>query len=301
MEAIDGLNIKEGDIFVDCTVGGGGHLEEVCRRFGSKVSLIGIDLDPDAIARASARLEHFKCPIRYAVGSFRNIDTILLHSGVSKVDKILFDLGMSSNQLEGDGRPARPNEFGHSGGGFSFQKDEPLDMRFGGEAQDHENSETAEVILNEAGFEELEKIFREYGEEKFSKEIAKKVLEYRKKEKITRTSQLAEIAVDVYKKKGSREKIHPATRIFQALRIAVNNEIQILKDVLPQAVDNLKVGGRVAVISFHSLEDRVVKHFFKSQQDKLKIITKKPISPNQEELNENRRARSAKLRVAEKI
>jgi len=158
-----------------------------------------------------------------------------------------------------------------------------------------------DIIKNEAGFEELEKIFREYGEEKFSKEIAKKVLEYRKKEKITRTSQLAEIAVEVYKKKGSREKIHPATRIFQALRIAVNNEIQVLKDVLPQTVDNLKVSGRVAVISFHSLEDRVVKHFFKSQQGKLKIITKKPISVSEGELNENRRARSAKLRVAEKI
>src|SRR3989344_2074472 len=130
MEAIDGLNIKEGDIFVDCTVGGGGHLEEVCRRFGSKVSLIGIDLDPDAIARASARLEHFKCPIRYAVGSFRNIDTILLHSGVSKVDKILFDLGMSSNQLEGDGRAGRPNLKGPLGRGSFFHKNEPHHMTF---------------------------------------------------------------------------------------------------------------------------------------------------------------------------
>ncbi len=288
-EVLEQLNLKSGMRVVDGTLGDAGHSELILEKILPKGKLLGIDMDPEAILRAKKFLESSEENVILVRDNFSNLNKILQKEDFTPVDAILLDLGWSSPQFEERGR------------GFSFQKDEPLDMRFGGEAQDHENSETAEVILNEAGFEELEKIFREYGEEKFSKEIAKKVLEYRKKEKITRTSQLAEIAVDVYKKKGSREKIHPATRIFQALRIAVNNEIHILKDVLPQAVDNLKVGGRVAVISFHSLEDRVVKHFFKSQQDKLKIITKKPISPNQEELNENRRARSAKLRVAEKI
>ena len=288
-EVLEQLNLKSGMRVVDGTLGDAGHSELILEKILPKGKLLGIDMDPEAILRAKKFLESSEENVILVRDNFSNLNKILQKEDFTPVDAILLDLGWSSPQFEERGR------------GFSFQKDEPLDMRFGGEAQDHENSETAEVILNEAGFEELEKIFREYGEEKFSKEIAKKVLEYRKKEKITRTSQLAEIAVDVYKKKGSREKIHPATRIFQALRIAVNNEIHILKDVLPQAVDNLKVGGRVAVISFHSLEDRVVKHFFKSQQGKLKIITKKPISPNQEELNENRRARSAKLRVAEKI
>ena len=288
-EVIEQLNLKSGMRVVDGTLGDAGHSELILEKILPNGKLLGIDMDPEAILRAKKFLESSEENVVLVRDNFSNLNKILQKENFTPVDAILLDLGWSSPQFEERGR------------GFSFQKDELLDMRFGGETQDQENSETAGDILNEAGFEELEKIFREYGEEKFSKEIAKKVLEYRKKEKITRTSQLVEIAVDVYKKKGSREKIHPATRIFQALRIAVNNEIQILKDVLPQAVDNLKVGGRVAVISFHSLEDRVVKHFFKSQQGKLKIITKKPISVSEGELNENRRARSAKLRVAEKI
>ena len=288
-EVIEQLNLKSGMRVVDGTLGDAGHSELILEKILPNGKLLGIDMDPEAILRAKKFLESSEENVVLVRDNFSNLNRILQKENFTPVDAILLDLGWSSPQFEERGR------------GFSFQKDELLDMRFGGESQDQENSETAGDILNEAGFEELEKIFREYGEEKFSKEIAKKVLEYRKKEKITRTSQLAEIAVEVYKKKGSREKIHPATRIFQALRIAVNNEIQVLKDVLPQTVDNLKVSGRVAVISFHSLEDRVVKHFFKSQQGKLKIITKKPISVSEGELNENRRARSAKLRVAEKI
>ena len=288
-EVIEQLNLKSGMRVVDGTLGDAGHSELILEKILPNGKLLGIDMDPEAILRAKKFLESSEENVVLVRDNFSNLNRILQKENFTPVDAILLDLGWSSPQFEERGR------------GFSFQKDELLDMRFGGESQDQENSETAGDILNEAGFEELEKIFREYGEEKFSKEIAKKVLEYRKKEKITRTSQLAEIAVEVYKKKGSREKIHPATRIFQALRIAVNNEIQVLKDVLPQTVDNLKVSGRVAVISFHSLEDRVVKHFFKSQKGKLKIITKKPISVSEGELNENRRARSAKLRVAEKI
>jgi len=249
-EVIEQLNLKSGMRVVDGTLGDAGHSELILEKILPNGKLLGIDMDPEAILRAKKFLESSEENVVLVRDNFSNLNRILQKENFTPVDAILLDLGWSSPQFEERGR------------GFSFQKDELLDMRFGGESQDQENSETAGDILNEAGFEELEKIFREYGEEKFSKEIAKKVLEYRKKEKITRTSQLAEIAVEVYKKKGSREKIHPATRIFQALRIAVNNEIQVLKDVLPQTVDNLKVSGRVAVISFHSLEDRVVKHFF---------------------------------------
>ena len=294
MEAIDGLNIKEGDIFVDCTVGGGGHLEEVCRRFGSKVSLIGIDLDPDAIARASARLEHFKCPIRYAVGSFRNIDTILLHSGVSKVDKILFDLGMSSNQLEGDGRPARPNEFGHSGGGFSFQKDEKLDMRFNPKVQ----KISAQEIINEWPEQEIEKILKEYGEERFSLKIARNIAKHTRP--VKSTLQLVEIIKASTPGWYHHQKIHFATKTFQALRMAVNDELNNLKKVLPQALDVLNKKGRLAVISFHSLEDRIIKNFLRENyhNKKILLINKKPIMAGASEVKTNPRSRSAKLRGA---
>ncbi|OHA93227.1 MAG: hypothetical protein A3G47_01980 [Candidatus Zambryskibacteria bacterium RIFCSPLOWO2_12_FULL_39_45] len=327
MEAIDGLNIKEGDIFVDCTVGGGGHLEEVCRRFGSKVSLIGIDLDPDAIARASARLEHFKCPIRYAVGSFRNIDTILLHSGVSKVDKILFDLGMSSNQLEGDGRPARPNEFGHSGGGFSFQKDEPLIMSFGrahsansidspqassGQAGSSQAKFTAREIVNDWDEENIRTILQGYGEEQFAWKIAKAIVARREIKPIETTFDLVEIIKSATPNFYHHRKIHPATKTFQALRITVNDEIESLKEGIAKGFQCLNSGGRMAVISFHSLEDRVIKQFFNScaagnEKTQAKattalatIVTKKPVIPTDDEIVENPRSRSAKLRIIEK-
>ncbi|MCF6276676.1 MAG: 16S rRNA (cytosine(1402)-N(4))-methyltransferase RsmH [Candidatus Magasanikbacteria bacterium] len=288
-EVVELLNLKSGMKVVDGTLGDAGHSELILEKILPNGKLLGIDMDPEAILRAKKFLESSEENVVLVRDNFSNFSKILEKEVFKEVDAILFDLGWSSPQFEERGR------------GFSFQKDELLDMRFGGNAQDHENSETAADILNNASFEELEKIFREYGEERFAKDIAKVVIEKRRKEKFSKTGQLVEIAMDIYKKKGSREKIHPATRILQALRIAVNDEIRILKDVLPQAVENLKTGGRLAVISFHSLEDRVVKHFFKSQQNKLKIITKKPVSPGQEELNENRRARSAKLRVAEKI
>ena len=288
-EAIDGLEIKTGDVFVDGTLGGGGHSEEVCKRFGDSVVMIGIDLDPDALSRTTLRLAPYKCNFRAVQGSFRNIDTILLSLGVTRADKILLDVGLSSNQFEDSGR------------GFSFQKDEPLIMSFkkGITPEDL----TAREIVNTWDEENIRAILEGYGEEQFAWKIAKAIVAEREVKPIETTFELVEIVKSATPKFYHHRKIHPATKTFQALRITVNDEIQSLKEGISKGFEYLNTGGRLAVISFHSLEDRAVKQFFKEREESGfgKRITKKPIVPSEEEIGENPRSRSAKLRIIEKL
>lgn len=287
-ESIDGLDIKSGNIFVDGTLGGGGHSEEVARRFGDSVVMIGIDLDPEAIERATRRLSPLKPNIRYVQGSFRNIDTLLDSIGVGSVDKILLDIGLSSNQFEDSGR------------GFSFQKDEPLLMSFKKELTDEDL--TAKEIVNTWDLENIATILKGYGEEEFSWKIAKAIVARREEKPIETTFDLVEIIKIATPKWYHHKKIHPATKTFQALRITVNDEIESLKEGIAKSFERLSSNGRLAVISFHSIEDRVVKNFYKEKivQEIARGITKKPIIPTAEEIKENPRSRSAKLRIIEK-
>lgn len=289
-EAIDGLEIKEGDVFVDGTLGSGGHTEEVCKRFGKSIVMIGFDLDPQAISRTKLRLSSKKCEVQYAEGSFRNIDKILDSLGVTQVDKILLDIGLSSNQFEDSGR------------GFTFQKDEPLIMSFGS-TDSSQTKFTAREIVNTWDLENISTILKSYGEEQFAWKIAKAIVSRRELKPIETTFELVEIIKLATPKWYHHRKIHPATKTFQALRITVNDEIESLKDGLRRGFERLNPKGRLAVISFHSLEDRVVKQFFKGldKDGKGKMVTKKPIVPSKEEVKENPRSRSAKLRIIEKL
>jgi len=288
-ESVDGLEIKSGDIFVDGTLGGGGHSEEVCNRFGNTVVMIGIDLDPEALSRATARLSSKECNLKTLQGSFRNIDTLVSSLGFQKVDKILLDIGLSSNQFEDSGR------------GFSFQKDEPLIMSFKKDLT--EEDLTAREIVNTWDRENIQAILEGYGEEQFAWKIAKAIVERREVKPIETTFELVEIVKSATPKFYHHRKIHPATKTFQALRITVNDEIESLKEGVRKGFEILNPNGRIAVISFHSLEDRVVKQFFREREDGGvgKRVTKKPILPTGEEVSENPRARSAKLRILEKI
>lgn len=287
-ESIDGLDIKKGDVFVDGTLGGGGHSEEVCKRFGDSVVMIGIDLDPEAIERASKRLSYFNPHIHYLQGSFRNIDTLLKSIGIDKADRILLDIGLSSNQFEDSGR------------GFSFQKDEPLIMSFKKDVGPEDL--TAREIVNTWEVENIATILKGYGEEQFSWKIAKAIVAKREEKPIETTFELVEIIKLATPKWYHHKRIHPATKTFQALRITVNDEIESLKQGLIGSFEILREGGRLGVISFHSLEDRVVKNFYKNKQDLELgiIINKKPIIPSEQELKNNPRSRSAKLRIIEK-
>lgn len=288
-ESIDGLNIKSGDIFVDGTLGGGGHSEEVCNRFGNTVVMIGIDLDPEAIGRATARLTSKECNFKTVQGSFRNIDSLVSTLEVKKVDKILLDIGLSSNQFEDSGR------------GFSFQKDEPLIMSFKKDLK--EDDITAKEILNTWDEENIRAILEGYGEEQFAWKISKAIVERREVKPIETTFELVDIVKSATPKFYHHRKIHPATKTFQALRITVNDEIGSLKEGLTKGFELLSPNGRIGVISFHSLEDRVVKQFFREKEDSGlgRRVTKKPILPRAEEVQENPRSRSAKLRILEKI
>jgi 16S rRNA (cytosine1402-N4)-methyltransferase len=288
-EVIAGLDIHSGDIVVDGTLGSGGHTEEVLKLFGSSVRIIAIDADRDALDRSKTRLSKYGGNITFVENNFRNIDTILDEQGISNVQRILLDIGLSSNQLEESGR------------GFSFQKEEPLAMTFKKDPQ--EGDITAATILNEWGEETIATILYGFGEERYSKRIARGIVEAREVEPITTTTQLVTIIMSSTPTSYHHMRIHPATRTFQALRIAVNEELQVLKEGILKALQRLSPGGRLAVISFHSLEDRIVKQFFKQQHEAGigLLITKKPIVSNEDERMENPRARSAKLRIIEKI
>lgn len=288
-ESIDGLDIKKGETFVDGTLGNGGHTEEVAKRFGDTVVMIGIDLDPDAIERTKKRLAHFNFNPSFVQESFRNIDKVLESLGVTQVDKILLDIGLSSNQFEESGR------------GFSFQKNEPLIMSFKKDLT--EADLTAREIVNTWDMENIQAILSGYGEEQFAWKIAKAIVARREEKPIETTFDLVEIIKIATPKFYHHRKIHPATKTFQALRIAVNDELESLKEGLQKGFKVLNIGGRMAVISFHSLEDRIVKRFIKDKEDKGLVVpvNKKPILPAKEEVSVNSRARSAKLRIFEKI
>ena len=298
-EVIQNLNLLGGSLIVDGTLGDGGHAELLLKNTTS-VRVLGIDRDMRAIERAEKRLAPFRDRITLVHGNFSDIKTILKKANVMNVDGLLLDLGVSSPQLDSPDR------------GFSFMRNGPLDMRM-----DSSQKITAADLLIELPDEKLVSVIKEYGEERFSKRIVRAIRQAQKQSAIKTTLQLSNIISSVIH--ASRQtKIHPATRTFQALRIAVNGELEHIKKVLRDSVDILKESARVIVISFHSLEDRIVKNFFKTEEkgcvcppkipvcscghkQRLKIITRKPIIPAVEEVRRNSRASSAKLRVAERV
>ncbi|HNU96152.1 MAG TPA: 16S rRNA (cytosine(1402)-N(4))-methyltransferase RsmH [Candidatus Magasanikbacteria bacterium] len=298
-EVLEGLSLKKGAKVIDCTLGDGGHSEAIMDIIGPRGKLLGLDADPESLLRAKRFLYRFEDQIVFIRENFANLKKTATENDFLQVDGILFDLGWSSPQ------------FAERSRGFSFDKDEPLNMRYDNKCQvfGNENCVDAAHIINEYNLEDLVWIFKNYGEEDLSIEIAQAILKERKNKKITTSKDLTEIVLEVYRQKLRTDKeipwvggLHPATKVFQALRIAVNNELEILSNVLPDAFELLKSGGRLAVISFHSLEDRIIKHFFQSlPYAKAKIITKKPITATEQEINQNPRARSAKLRIIEKI
>ena len=280
-EVLEYLDPKPNENFIDCTIGEGGHSLAILEKTAPEGKVLGIDWNEEIIKNTK-----YKNRIIPVCDNFVNLKEIIVKQKFKKISGILFDLGMSSWHLEGSGR------------GFSFLKKEPLDMRY-----NPQNPISAEKILNYWSREEIEKILREFGEERFSKEISEKIIETRKIEPIKNTFQLVEIVKRAMSSRYLYQKINPATRTFQALRIAVNNELNNLEESLPQALEVLERDGRMAIISFHSLEDRIVKNFFKNQaqEGKIKILTKKPVVPAGNEVKINPRSRSAKLRAAVKI
>ncbi len=286
-EVLKFLNPESNENFIDCTVGHGGHTKNILEKTGPKGRVLGIDLDPEQIKICQSQLGEFKERIILINSSYIKLKEIIKKNNFQPVHGILLDLGMSSWHIE------------ESNKGFSFKKNEPLDMRYNPGA----GSLIAEEIVNSWREQDLERIFREYGEERFFERIARAIVRERKNRKIKNTYDLVEIIKNSIPRKFQNSKIHFATRTFQALRIAVNDELNNLRKVLPQIVNILEKGGRIAIISFHSLEDRIVKNFFreKAKDRTLKILTKKPIAPSFEEIKLNPRSRSAKLRAAIKI
>lgn len=284
-EAVDSLSVEPGKLYIDGTLGGGGHTAEILER-GGKV--LGIDFDEDALAYNKLRIENGEVRngknVTLAKGNFRDIDAIAKENGIEKVAGIVLDIGVSSHHFDDVGR------------GFSFQHEAPLDMRM-----DQDLEVNAADLLNVLSKNELAELFLKLGEEWKAKPIAEAIVKARQVSSIKTTTDLVEVVKRVIP--GGKPGINPATKVFQALRIAVNDELNNLRDVLPKAVDLLEPNGRLAVISFHSLEDRIVKNAFKqfAQEGKGTIVTKKPLVPSEEEIGRNKRARSAKLRVFEKI
>ncbi|MDO8620351.1 MAG: 16S rRNA (cytosine(1402)-N(4))-methyltransferase RsmH [bacterium] len=285
-EVVNGLQAKPGETVLDATVGGGGHSEALCQAMGGNARFVCLDADEDAIERSRKRLEVCGCEFLFYHTNYRHLDVALASLGITGVNRILFDLGLSSFQLDESGR------------GFSFMRDEPLQMTF--VKFPKEGSITAQTIVNEWSKETIATLLESYGEEKQAWRIATKIVEEREKAPIVTTLQLAGIVESVVKRKG---KIHPATKTFQALRIAVNDEFQGLRDGLVKAWEKLLPEGRIAVISFHSMEDRVVKDYFRElgTTGAGKVLTKKPIVPTESEITANPRSRSAKLRIIERI
>jgi 16S rRNA (cytosine1402-N4)-methyltransferase len=288
-ESIDGLNIQKGDVIVDGTLGGGGHTFEIIKRYGKSVKVIGLDFDADAITRAKKLIGDTPCDVKFFTIGFQAMDEVLDELGIKSVNRIFLDLGISSFQLEVAGR------------GFSFLKDEPLLMTMKKDPSDDDL--TAKDIVNTWEEETLADIIYGFGEEKYSRKIAKAIVEARKEKEIETTFDLVKIIDDACGKYYRRMKIHPSTRTFQALRIATNSELTNLQEVIEKGFERLSQNGRIAIITFHSLEDRIVKRAFIELKEKGigKIITKKPIIPTDEELKLNPRSRSAKLRLIEKL
>lgn len=299
-ECIDSLNIKPGGTYVDATLGMGGHSYEIASRLTTG-RLISIDRDPVALERAVDRLEPFMDRITLVHGNFRDMDAILDDLGIDKVDGMLFDLGVSSPQLDEADR------------GFSYMQDAPLDMRM-----DRGDAVTAAEIVNTWPYADLKRILYDFGEERYAPRVAEAIVKHRQEKPIETTLELVDIVRGAMPAAALREKQHPAKRTFQALRIAVNGELDALSQVLSTAADRLRPGGRLCVVSFHSLEDRIVKNAINSRENgcicprdfpvctcgfvqTLKSISRKPMLPGTRELSENPRSRSAKLRVAERV
>ena len=298
-ETIDGLNIKPDGIYVDGTLGGGGHAYEVCRRLGEKGSIVGIDQDAAAIEAASARLKDFGEKVTIVRSNYCDMKSKLHELGIDKVDGIVLDLGVSSYQLDTAER------------GFSYREDAPLDMRM-----DTRQKMTARDIVNDYTEADLYRVIRDYGEDKFAKNIAKHIVQARAVKPVETTAELSEIIRASIPMKFQKKSGHPAKRTFQAIRIELNRELDVLRDSLDDMIDLLNPGGRLCIITFHSSEDRIVKSAFRKNENpctcppdfpvcvcgkksKGSIITKKPILPSEEELEYNSRSKSAKLRIFE--
>lgn len=291
-ETIQGLNLKPGFRLVDCTFGGGGHSLYACESTPG-VKIVAIDQDAWAFDRAKTKFTGLSCDIKFVNDNFRNVDQVLREQGIAEVDALVFDLGLSSDQLT--------PPLGVSGRGFSFMKDEPLIMTM--KANPLPEDLTAFDIVNTWSEENLATILMGYGEERFHKRIAHAITESRKEKSIETTFDLVHIIEKSVPASYKRGKIHCATRTFQALRMAVNDELGALLAGLTNGFGCLKSGGRMAVISFHSIEDRIVKNFFKTQASLgyAKLVNKKVITTSPEEAKNNPRSRSAKLRILEKI
>ncbi len=301
-EVVNYLNCRPGNVYVDGTLGGCGHARAICEKIFPGGRFIGIDQDIDAISNAETVLKDYSSNIHLFHGNFISLPEFLTQLEIDRVDGILLDLGLSLHHIENSGR------------GFSFRKDEPLDMRM-----DIQSPQTAENLVNNLSQAELQKLFKEYGEERRAKQIARKIIKIRRQKKIRTSKQLAQIIVDSIPAQAAfKQKIHPATRVFMALRIAVNRELERLETFLEYAVDLLNPGGRLCVLAFHSLEDRIVKQRLKTlekgctcppqlpqcvcgQEPQLRILTKKVVRPTAEEIAANPKARSTRLRAAEKI
>jgi len=300
-ESLQGLNIKKGGIYVDGTIGGAGHSKEIAKLIGLEGILIGIDQDINAINAAKEKLSDYRDSIKLINDNFKNMKAVTQNLGINEVDGILLDLGVSSHQLDEEER------------GFSYMKDAALDMRM-----DRRNPLTAEIIVNDWPEQEIFKVIRDYGEERWAKRIAEFIGRERQNERITSTHKLVEVIKNAIPASARREGPHPAKRTFQAFRIAVNDELGILEKTISDGISLLKPNGRLCIITFHSLEDRIVKTVFNKlekpctcppkfpqcicgQVPLIKVITRKPITANDKELEENPRSRSAKLRVAQRL
>ena len=299
-ETIDGLNVKPDGIYVDGTLGGGGHSYEVCARLGEKGSIIGIDQDEDAIAAADVRLKDFREKVTIVRSNYCNMKSVLHGLGIDKADGIMLDLGVSSYQLDTAER------------GFSYREDAPLDMRM-----DRRQTTTARDIVNGYSEMDLYCVIRDYGEDKFAKNIARHIVRERSRRPIETTGELTEIIRGAIPMKYQRKGGHPAKRTFQAIRIELNKELEVLKNSLDDMIEILNSGGRLCIITFHSLEDRIVKSTFRKNENpctcpsdfpvcvcgkvsKGRVITRKPVLPGEAEISGNSRAKSAKLRIFER-
>lgn len=299
-ECIEGLNIKENGIYVDGTLGGAGHSSEIVKRLKTG-RLIGIDQDTDAINAATKRLEPYKERVTLVHDNFSNVKAVFAQLGIEKADGFLLDIGVSSHQLDEAER------------GFSYMQDAPLDMRM-----NSESDFSAYNVVNEYSEEELNNVIFKYGEERWAKRIAQFIVEARKQKPIETTFELVDIIKKAVPKGARKDGPHPAKRTFQAIRIEVNGELEILEKTIDDMTELLNPGGRLCIITFHSLEDRIVKNAFRKQENPCtcppefpvcvcgkkplaKVITRKPILPSEEELEENHRSRSAKLRILERI
>jgi 16S rRNA (cytosine1402-N4)-methyltransferase len=294
-EVLDYLAPGEGKVIVDGTIGSGGHAEAIAERIKPTGQLIGIDRDPEAIARARERLDAMGTAVSYHCENYRNLQSVVDGEGLRTVDGILLDLGISSMQVDDPGR------------GFSFRQDGPLDMRMGPDAE-----RTAEEIVNEESEDELTRIIYNYGDERWARRIAHFIIEARERRPVRTTWELSKVVEDAVPVSARRGRKHPARKTFQALRIAVNNELDDLKEAVTQGTERLAPAGRIVVLSYQSIEDRIVKRTFNSLakgssyppgspldfEPVLEILTRKPVSPSESEIKQNPRGRSAKLRAA---